>query len=364
MPLKETQAFGSAPIERRKTQRVPAVFKINFMDDSEGTTVDMSEEGARIASSKPLESGRSFIRLLLPSKSMTLAIDSVWSSEDTAMGLIYGVKFLNLSEEDMLFIRETLENKPVIEGHEPPSKIKRFFYNALSLQWNPEKEIDWNAPLGLDDSLCKAMVNILSPIIIGEYSAFDGIPPRILSFKNYEVKQYLAAQLVDETRHAEAFDLYLSRIHGRKQYKSNFRNVFTLRFFNELKKLDDLDEWVAGLYLTEIMSHVLLSAYAQKVRCPLTQRLFKLILSDEARHISFASFYLKEVLKRASPEDRKHLAEIPTRVLKLTEGMVHSYGESAKAFGLDPGKLFDKIKEEFNVYFIQNLVREKNDLII
>ena len=32
------------------------------------------------------------------------------------------------------------DEKPVIEGQEPPSRLKRFFYNALGSQWNPEKE--------------------------------------------------------------------------------------------------------------------------------------------------------------------------------------------------------------------------------
>jgi hypothetical protein len=349
--------------ERRIAPRVPSDFRVELLDGPSGAAKNMSESGALLSFPTHLDAGKRYIRFLLPLKPITLRIDTVWSKEDREIEeFTYGVRFTDLTGENILYIRESLENKPVIEGQKPPTRIKRFFYNALSLQWNPEKEIDWNAPLGIDDSLCRAMADILSPIIIGEYSAFDGIPPRILSFKDYEIKQYLAAQLVDETRHAEAFDLYLARIHGKKQYRKNLRNVHTLRFFNELKKLDDIDEWIAGLYLTEIMSHVLLNSYAQKVKCRLTQHLFKLILADEARHISFANYYLKEILKNASPEDRKFMAKIPERILNLTEGMVHSYGESGRAFGLDPQRLFEKIKYEFNARFIKNVVREKHDV--
>ncbi len=362
MITEEKKKSTSEYAERRIAPRAPVDFRVELLEGPSGTVKNMSESGALIAFPNPLEPEKRYVRFLLPLRTLALRIDSVWSKEDKGTEeFIHGVRFTDLSGDNLLFIRESLENKPVIEGHEPPTQIKRFFYNALSLQWNPEKEIDWNAPLGIDDSLCRAMADILSPIIVGEYSAFHGIPPRILSFRDYEVKQYLAAQLVDETRHAEAFDLYLARIHGKKQYRKNLRNVHILRFFNELKKLDNMDEWIAGLYLTEIMSHVLLSAYAQNVKCRLTQHLFKLILSDEARHISFANYYLKEILKSASGEDRKNMAKIPGRILKLTEGMVHSYGESGKAFGIDPGSLFAKIKHEFDARFIKNVLREKSD---
>jgi len=359
------RGFDSPYGERRIAPRVATDFRVELLDGPSGIVKNMSESGALVAFSRPLETGKRYVRFLLPLRAINLRIDSVWSKEDQKTEeFIYGVRFTDLLGENILFIRESLENKPVIEGQKPPTQIKRFFYNALSLQWNPEKEIDWNASLGIDEPLCKAMADILSPIIIGEYSAFDGIPPRILSFKDYEIKQYLAAQLVDETRHAEAFDLYLARIHGKKQYRKNLRNVHILRFFNEMKKLEDMDEWIAGLYLTEVMSHVLLSSYAQKVKCRLTQHLFKLILADEARHISFANYYLKEILKNASNEDRKFMAKIPDRILKLTEGMIHSFGESGRAFGLDAENLFGKIKHEFNVRYIKNIVKEKNDVEI
>ena len=350
--------FFNPPGGNRKGSRVASRFDVSLPDGSSVATKDISDGGACLVSPEPLEFDEVAISILLPLKPITLKVSRVWSRWDSNRGeFLCGVKFLDLSKENLSSIRENLENRPVVEGHEPPSKVKRFFYNALSFQWNPEKEIDWNAPLGLDEAHCKAVADILSPIIIGEYSAFDGIPPRILSFKNYEIKQYLAAQLVDETRHAEAFELYLARIHGKKQYRKNLRNIHILRFFNELKKLEDLDEWIAGLYLTEIMSHVLLSAYAQQVQCDLTQRLFKLILSDEARHISFANYYLKEILKKASDSEREFMTKIPERILKLTEGMVHSYGEAGRTFGVDAEKLFIQIQREFKARYTQSVMK-------
>lgn len=162
---------------------------------------------------------------------------------------------------------------------------------------------------------------------------------------------------MDETRHAEAFDLYLARIKGEKEYKKGLRNIYALRFFNGLKKLQDNDQWVTGLYLTEILAHALLTTYAEKTNCPLTQHLFKMILSDEGRHISFSNYYLRTVLKDASIEDRRYMASITDNTLKLTEGMIYSYEGPYQAFGLNPEELFNQIKREVDIRLTQNILR-------
>ena len=256
----------------------------------------------------------------------------------------------------VLNVKLTVSEAPVVEGLPVPSRMKRLFYTALSSQWNPEKEIDWGGSVTLDESLSKAMAFILSPIIMGEYSAFNAIPQRILTFRDYEVKQYLSVQLVDETRHAEAFDLYLAKIKGEREYKKGLRNIYALRFFNGLKKLQDNDQWVTGLYLTEILAHVLLSAYAEKTHCALTQHLFKMILSDEGRHISFSNYYLREVLKDASKGDGKYMLAIADHTLELTEGMIHSYEAPYRAFGLNPAELFNQIKREVDIRLRKNVL--------
>lgn len=249
------------------------------------------------------------------------------------------------------------EDSPIIQGAQPPSRMKRFFYSALGSQWNPEKEIEWNGAIGLDESQQLAMGLILSPIIMGEFSAFNGIPKRILSFGNYEIKQYLSVQLVDETRHAEAFELYLTRINGVAAYKKGMRNIHVLRFFNRMKKLTDVDQWVTGLFITEILAHVLLSLFREQAPCPLTQHLFKMILADEARHISFGNFYLKSIFANAAESDRQYIHQVVEDALKLTEGMIHSYNEGYRVFSLNPGVVMDHIRREIRTRVEQNIVK-------
>ena len=201
------------------------------------------------------------------------------------------------------------------------------------------------------------MAHILSPLIMGEYSAFSGIPRRILSFSNYEVKQYLAAQLVDETRHAEAFDLYLTRIKARDVYKKSWRNIHVVRYFNEMKKLQDDDQWLLGLLVTEITANVLLEAYTRQTLCPLTHQLFKRILMDEARHIGFVTYYLRTILKGISKSDQEFLVKISDRVLYLTKQMLHHYQPALKVFDLEPNTLFDEIHQEIKSRVAQSILK-------
>ena len=231
-------------------------------------------------------------------------------------------------------------------AREGPSQLKRFFYTALGAQWNPERVVEWNGALGLKDSLREAMAHILSPIVLGEFSAFNGIPQRILSFKDYEVKQYLAAQLVDETRHAEAFDLYLERIGTANTYKKSWRNIHIVRYFNEMKRLTDDDQWLAGLLVTEITARVLLGSYVKKVNCPITEKLFSRILTDEARHISFVNYYMTILLKGSAASDRAYLAKVTELLLRLTRDMLDYYRMALQAFNLHPEILFLEIQKE------------------
>lgn len=247
---------------------------------------------------------------------------------------------------------------PLISGNAAPSWKKRSFYNALSAQWNPEKGIRWNDDINLTEDMCQAMAEIMSPIIMGEFSAFNEIPKRIIAISDYEIKQYLASQLVDETRHAEAFELYLKRINAYKAYRRGVRNIYSLRFFNGMKKLKSEDEWISGLYITEILAHVLLTAYKRVSNCNLTNNLFSMVLSDEGRHISFANLYLKDIFKGASVNDKKFLMEITDSTLSLTEGMLYSFSAAYRAFNLDPAHLLKSIHSEVKSRIVENLFND------
>lgn len=256
----------------------------------------------------------------------------------------------------ILNTRLDFKNEAVIAGGKPPSQIKRFFYNALASQWNPESEIDWNANVGFDESLSAPMAHILSPIVMGEYSAFNGIPRRILMFDNYEVKQYLSVQLVDETRHAEAFDLYLTRINAKQAYEKAWRNIHFIRYFNEMKKLTSDDDWLAGLLVTEVIAHTMLDTYIVHVSCKLSRQLFSRILYDEARHISFVNYYLREVLRGASSQDKDFVVRITERIVQLTKPMIEYYRSSLEAFGIPGEEMASRIESSVHKHIHRSLL--------
>lgn len=113
MPVKTKE---TRPVERRKAPRVAAAFGIKFTDGSEGSTADLSQSGARLVSQTPLGPDNASIRLLLPFKPLTLKVKTVWSRQNPAIKeFIYGVKFLEITEEDLSLLRKTLAGKSQID---------------------------------------------------------------------------------------------------------------------------------------------------------------------------------------------------------------------------------------------------------
>jgi len=126
--------------ERRKSQRASANFRIHFMDDSQGSTVDISEVGACLVSQKPLEPNQTSINLHLPFRSVTLKINPVWSRQDVkTREFFYGVRFFNLSKEDLFLIRENLAHPWLDETGQAEYKKIRKLYDRL----NVEKKADY-----------------------------------------------------------------------------------------------------------------------------------------------------------------------------------------------------------------------------
>ncbi|MBI2136689.1 PilZ domain-containing protein [Candidatus Woesearchaeota archaeon] len=78
----EKKKSASEYAERRKTQRILTRFRVEFADGSDGSTVDISEAGACLASSSLVELDAAEINLLLPFKPVELKVNRVWSRQD------------------------------------------------------------------------------------------------------------------------------------------------------------------------------------------------------------------------------------------------------------------------------------------
>ena len=126
--------------ERRKTHRVPARFRIEFADGSDGSTADISESGACIVSPNPIELNKTTINLLLPFKPVPLKINCIWSRQDPkTKEVFYGVKFFDPLKEDLFLIRENLGYPWLEETDQAEYKKIRKLYDRLSI----EKKVEY-----------------------------------------------------------------------------------------------------------------------------------------------------------------------------------------------------------------------------
>ena len=140
LAAEQTKDVVTNHIERRAYHRVPANFRIECADGSIGSTVDISEAGARIVSFSPLRVGGTVTSLLLPFKPVQLKFNVIWSVHDNkTKEFLYGVSFNSLSKDDLFLIRENLAHPWIDNTDQVEYKKIRKLYDRISI----EKKVDY-----------------------------------------------------------------------------------------------------------------------------------------------------------------------------------------------------------------------------
>lgn len=167
----------------------------------------------------------------------------------------------------------------------------RLYAQAAAAQWDPEASVDWANDFSLPDEVEDAVVQLMTYLVENEQAALT-VPARFLGriHPHYrEVVQFLAIQAADEARHLEVFSrratlrgrpLGVSGAGGRASLQSLLEEPdFTLAHF----LLSILGEG-SFLNLLAFIEHV--------APDPVTQRITRLALADERRHVAFGMAHL------------------------------------------------------------------------
>jgi hypothetical protein len=253
--------------------------------------------------------------------------------------------------------------------------------SVTELDWStpvdPEQIIDWNAPVMV---LAKAAKDLpgsplkswsdkeftqlgleqlkatLSQFVHGEQGAMLTAAKITSTVPWIDAKYYAATQTIDEARHTEVFQRYLSEKVGEQYPMGPYLQdqVFGL--------LEDSRWDMAYLGMQVIIESLALAAFGEMLRRidePLLHKLLRYVLADEARHVAFGILSLGEYyqeLSQAELKDRQEfLAEntLRNRSRSTTPEMWDRLGVSADkvlpylmqaagTLGLDPGAAFQK----------------------
>ncbi len=268
-------------------------------------------------------------------------------------------------------------------------QLVKLYNKAMASQWSsvteldwttpvdPERLIDWQSPMML---LAKAAKDLpgspiaswgdreftqlglesfkaqLSQFVHGEQGAMLTAAKIVETVPWIDAKYYAATQTMDEARHTEVFQRYLSEKVGEGYEMGPYLQgqIFGL--------LEDTRWDMAYLGMQIIIESLALAAFGEMLRRtdePLLRKLLRYVIADEARHVAFGILSLSEFyagLTEAELKDRQEfLAEntlrnqarssLPEMWVRLDVNittLLPFLHEAARTLGVDPSANFQR----------------------
>jgi hypothetical protein len=177
------------------------------------------------------------------------------------------------------------------------------YEEAVQRQWSSATDIPWETLQELPDDLERAMSQLCTFLTEVEFIAGD-TPAQWLptiSNEHYEIKLYIATQIMDEARHLDVFRKRALANGGGLMSGgpgSGLRSIISARDFTEMSAIMHIigEGFIQSLFRGgELLSH----NEAEK-------RMFRLAAQDESRHVSFGVMHLKHILE-TEPERREEI---------------------------------------------------------
>jgi hypothetical protein len=218
-------------------------------------------------------------------------------------------------------------------------KLKNLYGKAKEAQWNGEKDLDWTTPLDPSKPIVNqgrygfdripiiqklsasqrelftahATAQLLSQFLHGEQGALMTAAALTHAVPDYEAKLYAATQTMDEARHVEVYERYVSKL------------AIVYPISPWLKDLIDVtlkaDRWVKiaiGMNMVvEGLAHAAFHNMRRETTCPLLRALTENVLRDESRHVAFGNVYVGEALRDMHADEREDVAQFAFEAVKL-----------------------------------------------
>lgn len=222
-----------------------------------------------------------------------------------------------------------------------------YYEEAVTRQWNATTDIPWERLEGeeLPEVTGKALSQLMTFLTEVEMIATD-TPAMWLPRLNpdfIEVKAFIAAQAMDEARHAEVF---------RKRALTTGYGLMQASPLNEmaLKHLRDADsfsEMSVALHLVAEGNVLTLFRFSEYLSpTDVDKKIFRLVMQDEARHVGYGMQHFKWVLEHF-PQKREllhsHLDEAENisfasgAATELTESFIILAGGGLKRENIEQG---------------------------
>jgi para-aminobenzoate N-oxygenase AurF len=212
--------------------------------------------------------------------------------------------------------------------------LRRLYENAKRDQWNVSTDVEWTQPFDIEQGvLADEMIDIygtpfwerLSPaqrselnrkfavwrlgvLLYGEHGAMLVCSQLVEAVSGTDAKFFQATQVVDEARHNEVLNRYLTTRFGDALYPMP---EFERELFDTLLSDKRWTVKTIGLQLVaETFAVALFRMLAETSKDPLLRQVCKLILQDESRHMGFGMLSLPDVVGQMTDAERKDMEEV------------------------------------------------------
>jgi P-aminobenzoate N-oxygenase AurF len=212
--------------------------------------------------------------------------------------------------------------------------LRRLYENAKRDQWNAEADVDWSQPFDIEQGvLADELIDIhgtpfwerltsaersqlnrkfavwrLGVLLYGEHGAMLVCSQLVEAVSGTDAKFFQATQVVDEARHNEVLDRYLTTRFGQPRYPMP---TFERELFDTLLTDKRWTVKTIGLQLVaETFAVALFRMLAETSKDPLLRQVCRLILQDESRHMGFGMLSLPDVVGELSDRERAELEEV------------------------------------------------------
>ena len=245
-----------------------------------------------------------------------------------------------MERQHQIDIRNIANFRHVYASEQPD--MRRLYEQAKIDQWNAAIDIDWEQPLESDGGLiADDLVDIygtkfwdrlsedqqielnhrvarwrLSTLMAGEHGAMLVCSQLVENVTGQDEKLFQATQVVDEARHNEVLQRYVTlRLDGETYpLAGNVREIFDTLLGTSAWYLKTI-----GLQLVaETFAVSLFRMLAESSKDAILRQVCRRILQDEARHMGFGMLSLPAVVENATEAERREMEDFAVWALNRT----------------------------------------------
>jgi hypothetical protein len=212
--------------------------------------------------------------------------------------------------------------------------LRSLYEKAKRDQWNVSRDVDWTQPFDIEQGvLADEMMDVygtpfwdrltaaergelnlrfanwrLGVLLYGEHGAMLLCSQLVECVSGTDAKFFQATQVVDEARHNEVLNRYVTERLGGLRYPLP---DFERELFDTLLSDSRWTVKTIGLQLVaETFAVALFRMLAETSKDPLLKQICRLILQDESRHMGFGMLSLPEVIPQLTDAERAELEEV------------------------------------------------------